>query len=92
MSYFVEPISCAKAEAHAVRVAGVVVDVAVVVDIAEVVGVADVRRTEPPVPRGTPQPYLRHTTYDTVLIRGFRFNVVFSLKALFESRYQTQFG
>ena len=54
MSYFVEPIQYAKAEAHAVGVASiVVVDVAIVVDIAEVGRITSVRRTEPPVVRGT---------------------------------------
>ncbi len=54
MSYFVEPVSNAKAEAHAVRVTRVVVvDVAIVVDIAEVGRITSVRRTEPPVVRGT---------------------------------------
>ena len=56
MSYFVEPIQYAKAEAHAVRVARiVVVDVAIVVDTAEVAGITDVRRTKPPVVRRAAQ-------------------------------------
>lgn len=56
MSYFVEPIQSAKAEAHAVRVTRVVVvDVAIVVDIAEVVGITDVRRPKPPEERRTAQ-------------------------------------
>jgi len=56
MSYFVEPIQSAKAEANAVRVARiVVVDVAIVVDTAEVAGITDVRRTKPPVVRRAAQ-------------------------------------
>lgn len=56
MSYFVEPIQSAKAEAHAVGITRiVVVDVAIVVDIAEVVGTTDVRRTKPPVDRRAAQ-------------------------------------
>ncbi len=56
MSYFVEPIQSAKAEANAVRVARiVVVDVAIVVDIAEVAGTTYVRRTKPPVVRRAAQ-------------------------------------
>lgn len=56
MSYFVEPIQSAKAEAHAARVASiVVVDVAIVVDIAEVAGITDVGGTKPPVVRRAAQ-------------------------------------
>ena len=56
MSYFVEPIQSAKAEATAVRAARiVVVDVAIVVDTAEVAGITDVRRTKPPVVRRAAQ-------------------------------------
>lgn len=56
MSYFVEPIQYAKAEAHTVGVASiVVVDVAIVVDKAEVGGITDVRGTKPPVVRRAAQ-------------------------------------
>ena len=56
MSYFVEPIQSAKAEANAVRVARTAVaDVAIEEDTAEVAGITDVRRTKPPAVRRAAQ-------------------------------------